>query len=172
MSIAGMKNVSRYFKPIDPQQLAAALKAQSEKPDANMVLAQAEADKVRAQVVKILTDAKVKTIDMGLKDDLERDKLDADIAIKGGELMTKGFELDQNAVQMAIDATRPEAEKSSTENIPEPGPPMFPAPEPVQPPDAPAVPPGPPGPQNAPAPLLRPPGAPPKLDLPQNFGKP
>jgi len=172
MSIAGMKNVSRYFKPIDPQQLAAALKAQSEKPDANMVLAQAEADKVRAQVVKILTDAKVKTIDMGLKDDLERDKLDADIAIKAGELATKGFELDQNAVQMAIDATRPEAEKASTENIPEPGPAMFPQPEPVVPPDVPAVPPGPPGPQNAPAPLLRPPGAPPKLDLPQNFGKP
>jgi hypothetical protein len=124
---------------------------------------------VRAQVVKILTDAKVKTIDMGLKDDLERDKLDADIAIKAGELATKGFELDQNAVQMAIDATRPEAEKASTENIPEPGPAMFPQPEPVVPPDAPAVPPGPPTPQ---APLLKVPGAPPKLDLPQNFGKP
>src|SRR3954463_6035426 len=168
MSIAGMKNVSRYFKPIDPQQLAAALKAQSEKPDANMVLAQAEADKVRAQIVKTLTDAKVKTIEMGLKDDLERDKLDADIAIKGGELATKGFELDQNAVQMAIDATRPEAEKSSTENIPEPGPPMFPPPEPIVPPDQPGAPPGPPGP---PAPLLKVPGAPPKLDLPQGLGQ-
>jgi hypothetical protein len=168
MSINGMKNVSRYFKQIDQQQLAAALKAQSEKPDPNMVLAQAEADKVRAQIVKTLTDAKVKTIEMGLKDDLERDKLDADIAVKGGELATKGFELDQNAVQMAIDATRPEAEKSSTENIPEPGPPMFPQPEPIQPPDAPAAPPGPPGP---PTPLLRPPGAPPKLDLPSGFGQ-
>ena len=137
-----------------------------------MVLAQAEADKVRAQIVKTLTDAKVKTIEMGLKDDLERDELDVKIMIEGAELETEGAQLDQNAVQMAIDATRPEEEKSSTENIPEPGPPIFPALEPPQSLEPPGAPSGPPGPQNAPAPLLRPPGGlPPKLDLPQGFGQ-
>ena len=126
MSIAGMKNVSRYFKPINPQQLQQAMQAASQKPNAEMVYAQAEADKVRAQIVKILTDARVKTLEMGLKDDRERDKLDAGSPlIAAAELQTKGAELDQDAIQMAIDATRPEEEKASTEGIPKPMPPCF-----------------------------------------------
>jgi hypothetical protein len=169
MAMAGLKNVSRYFKQIDPQQLAEALKAQSEKPNADMVIAQAEADKVRAQVVKTLTDARVKTVEMGLKDDRERDKLDAEIFIKGADLQTKGAELDQNAVQMAIDATRPEEVKSSADDIPKP--PMAPSgvQEPVQP-QGPLggvpQPAGPPQPSRLVAAAL-----PPNLNLPPNFGK-
>jgi hypothetical protein len=164
MAISGMKNVSRYFKEITPEQLAAALKAQSEKPDPNMVLAQAEADKVRAQVVKTLTDAKVKIVKMGLDDDLGRDELDAKIAIEGAKVEATGAQLDQDAVQMAIDATRPEEAKADTKNIPEPPPVM---PPPMEPP--PEAPPGPP--QNV-VPLIRPPGhLPPKLDLPAGFGQ-
>jgi hypothetical protein len=161
MAIAGMKNVGRYFKTIDPAQLQAAMKAASEKPNPEMVFAQAEADKVRAGIVKTLTDAKVKTIDMGLKDDRERDELDAKIAIEAAKLEATGQQLDQDAVQMAIDAERPEAEKSSTEEIPEPAPPMFPSMEPPPPlEEAGGVP--------APAPPSR--ALPPKLDLPTNFG--
>lgn len=167
MAINGMKNVSRYFKQVTPEQIQMALKAQSEKPDPNMVLAQAEADKVRAQIVKTLTDAKVKVVQMGLEDDLGRDELDAKIAIEAGKLAGVGVELDQNAIQMAIDATRPEAEKASPADIPEPGPPMFPTMEPSVPPPTAGLPPGPP-----PAPLIRPPGhMPPKLDLPVGFGQ-
>jgi hypothetical protein len=176
MAIYGLKNVSRHFKPIDPAQLQAALKAAGEKPNADMVYAQAEADKVRAQVVKTLTDAKVKVVEMGLKDDLERDKLDADIAIKGAEIETKGAQLDQDAVQMAIDATRPEAAKSSAEGIPEPPTDSFAPQEPVQPQEPPG---GVPQPPQAPQPsqgLLPPklavPGAlPPDFNLPPSFGK-
>jgi hypothetical protein len=127
IDFAGMKNASRYFKAITPEQLQQALQAKSQAPNPEMVYAQAEADKVRASIVKALTDAKVKTIDMGLKDDRERDKLDAEVAVKAGELAVKGYELDQNTVQMAIDAVRPEAEKASTDAIPEPTPPMFPS---------------------------------------------
>ena len=141
------------------------MKAASEKPNPEMVFAQAEADKVRAGIVKTLTDAKVKTIDMGLKDDRERDKLDVELAVKAAELETKGAELDQNLVQMEIDATRPEEEKSSTENIPEPAPPLFPSMEPL--PEAGGAP-VPAGPGNAPSASPGPaPGLlPPKLDLP------
>jgi len=166
LSIFGMKAVGRYFKEVTPQQLEAALKAQSEKPDPNMVLAQAEADKVRAQIVKTLTDAKVKTIEMGLKDDVQRDELDAKIAIEGAKLDSVGSQLDQDAIQMAIDATRPEEAKADTKNIPEPGPPMFPTMDPAQPLEPPAGPPGAP-----PEPLIRPPGRePPKINLPAGFG--
>jgi len=172
LAIPGIKNVSRYFKPIDPQQLQEALKQQSEKPNAEMVFAQAEADKVRAQVVKTLTDARVKTIEMGLKDDRERDKLDAEIGIKGAEIQTKGAELDQAAIQMAIDATRPEEAKASADEIPKP--PMEPfggPPGPLQPPEGVPQPSGPPGPSAGllPPKLAMP--APPNLNLPPNFGK-
>jgi hypothetical protein len=157
IDFAGMKNASRYFKAITPEQLQQALQAKSQAPNPEMVYAQAEADKVRASIVKALTDAKVKTIDMGLKDDRERDKLDAEIAVKAGELAVKGYELDQNTVQMAIDAVRPEAEKASTDEIPEPTPPMFPS---MGPQDA-LLPPGaPPGPGGAPTPPAGPPGPP------------
>ena len=160
MSLSGMKNVSRYFKPITPEQLQAALKAQSEKPDPNMVLAQAEADKVRAQIVKTLTDAKVKVVQMGLEDDLGRDELDAKIAIEGAKMEATGAQLDQDAVQLAIDATRPETAKADTKSIPEPEPPA-----PIQP-EAPV------GPPTNVVPLIRPPGhLPPKLDLPPGFGQ-
>jgi len=167
MAIAGLKNVSRYFKPIDPEQLKEALKQQSEKPNAEMVFAQAEADKVRAQVVKTLTDARVKTIEMGLKDDRERDKLDAEIGIKGAEIQTKGAELDQAAIQMAIDATRPEEAKASADEIPKP--PMEPfggPPQPLQPPEGVPVPR-----QAPPAPPASPGALPPQLNLPANFGR-
>ena len=176
LSFAGMKNTSRYFKPIDPQQLQQAMQAAAQKPNAEMVFAQAEADKVRATIVKALTDAKVKTIEMGLKDDRERDKLDAEIAIKGAEIGTKGVELDQNAIQMAIDATRPEEAKASTDEIPTPTPPMFPSmgpQEPLQPPEPSGGGPVPPAPGNAPSGPPRPlaPPLPPKLDLPPGFGQ-
>jgi len=167
MSISGMKNVSRYFKPINPQQLQQALAAAAQKPNAEMVYAQAEADKVRAQIVKILTDARVKTLDMGLKDDRERDKLDQEAIIAAADLQTKGAQLDLDAIQMAVDATRPEEEKATTEGIPKPDTAMLGASEQQPPIPQPGMP------QNAPtaSPGQAPGILPPKLDLPQGFGQ-
>ena len=51
-----------------------------------MVLAKAEADKVRAEIIKILADARVKTEDMSLKDDRERDKFEGDQMLKAAEI--------------------------------------------------------------------------------------
>ncbi len=161
MSLAGMKNVSRYFKPINPQQLQAAMVAASQKPNAEMVYAQAEADKVRAQIVKILTDARVDTLKMGLEDDRERDKMDQDALVEAAKIQLDGGQLDLDAIQMAVDATRPEEEKATTEGIPKPDTAMM-GPSEQQPP----VPqPAPVGPGQAPGIL------PPKLDLPQGFGQ-
>ena len=174
LEFAGMKNTSRYFKEVTPQQLQQALMAQSQKPNPDMVYAQAEADKVRAQVVKALTDAKVDTIRMGLEDDRKRDELDAKIAIEGAKLGVEGAQLDQNAIQMAIDATRPEEAKSSTEEIPDPDMmPFAPPPGPLAEPPGQIGAPPPGGPENAssgpPRPLAPP--LPPKLDLPPGFGQ-
>ena len=168
MSIAGMKNVARYFKPINPQQLQQAMIAAAQKPNAEMVYAQAEADKVRAQVVKILTDARVKTLEMGLTDDRERDKLDQEALIEAAKLQTEGGQLDLDAIQMAVDATRPEEEKASTEGIPKPDPSTFAPQAPDQQPGTPQ--PGGPGGPPAVGPGQAPGILPPKLDLPQGFG--
>jgi hypothetical protein len=176
MSIAGMKNVSRYFKQVTPQQLQAAMQAASQKPSPDMVIAQAEADKVKATIVKALTDAKVKTVEMGLEDDRKRDELDAKIAIEGAKIATTGVQLDEQAIQSEIDATRPEAEKSNTDQIPTPGPPMFPSLGPQEPQDAlqaPAAPGQPPAPQGAPGPAQAKIQAllPPQLNLPPGLGR-
>ena len=136
LAFGGIKNVSRYFKEVTPEQLQAAMQAASQKPNAEMVFAQAEADKVRSGIVKMLTDARVKITEMGLKDDRERDELDAKIAIEAGKLGVQGAELDQNAIQMAIDATRPEEEKADADSVPTPTPPMFPSMAPQEPQDA------------------------------------
>jgi len=172
MAIGGMKNVSRYFKPIDQAQLQKALTDAAQKPNAEMVFAQAEADKVRAQVIKILADARVKTTEMGLKDDRERDKLDQDAIIEAAKLQLEGGQLDLQAIQTAIDAVRPEAEKAATEDIPAPDtsgmalqPPQE-APEPIPAPPMPGGPPRPPAGSPGPPPGL----IPPMIDLPSGFG--
>ena len=176
LEFAGMRNVTRYFKQVTPQQLQQAMQQASEKPNPDMVIAQAEADKVKATIVKALTDAKVDTVKMGLEDDRKRDELDAKIAIEGAKLGAVGAQLDQDAVQMEIDATRPEEAKASTDQIPTPTPPMFPsmAPQepsgPLQAPGAPGQPPGAPG---APGPAQAKLQAllPPTLDLPPGLGR-
>ena len=100
LAIAGMKNTDRYFKAIDPAQLQAFLQMLQQKEDPNLVLAKAEADKVRAQVVKTLTDARVKTEDVSLSDDRERDKVEGDQMLKAMEIDAKyGAAVDTAAIQ-------------------------------------------------------------------------
>jgi hypothetical protein len=176
LEFAGMRNVTRYFKQVTPQQLQAAMQAQSEKPNPDMVIAQAEADKVKSATVKALIDAKVKTTQMGLEDDRKRDELDAKIAIEGAKVAATGVQLDEQAIQAEIDATRPEAEKSSTDEIPTPGPPMFSSLAPHEPMDAvqaPKAPMQPPTPQDAPGPAQAKLQAllPPQLNLPEGLGR-
>jgi hypothetical protein len=173
LDFAGMKNVTRYFKAVTPQQLQQALMAQSQKPNADMVIAQAEADKVKATTVKALLDAKVDMTKMGLEDDRKRDELDAKIAIEGAKVAATGIQLDQDAVQQQIDATRPEEEKSNTDVIPTPGPPMFPSLGPQDTPPAPGAPgvPGAPGAPSGPAQTALAAHLPPQLNLPPGLGQ-
>jgi hypothetical protein len=173
LEFAGMRNATRYFKTINPQQLQIAMKAAAEKPNADMVIAQAEADKVKATTVKALLDAKVDMTKMGLEDDRKRDELDAKIAIEGAKVAATGIELDQAAVQQQIDATRPEEEKSDTSVIPTPGPPMFPSLGPQDAPQPSAAPGQPPGAQGAPGPAQAALQAhlPPQLSLPPGLGQ-
>jgi hypothetical protein len=100
LKIASMKNSSRYFKPIDQQELQMFMQQLQAKEDPNLVYAKAEADKVRAQVIKILTDARVKTEDLSLSDDRDRDKNETDAILKAAEIDAKyGASVDTAAIQ-------------------------------------------------------------------------
>jgi len=73
---------------------------------------------------------------------------------------------------MAIDAIRPEAEKASTDTIPEPTPEMFPTmgDQGGLPVNSAAQPPTPGGPPKPMSPPIKPP-VPPPISLPQGFGQ-
>jgi hypothetical protein len=86
MKIAGMRNCSRYFKAITPEAMKQFQEMLQAKEDPNMVLARAEADKVRAQVVKTLADARVQTEGMGLEDDRKRDEFEGNQMLKAAEI--------------------------------------------------------------------------------------
>jgi hypothetical protein len=100
LGIAGIKNVDRYFKEITPEGLQEFLAMLQQKEDPNLVLAKAEADKVRATIVKILSDARVKTEDLSLTDDRERDKTEGDQMLKAADIDAKyGASVDTAAIQ-------------------------------------------------------------------------
>jgi hypothetical protein len=89
LAIGGMRNVQRYYKPMGEKEMKGLAETLQQKEDPQMVYAKAEADKVRAQVVKILTDARVKVEDLTQKNDRERDKNEGDQLLKAAELIGK-----------------------------------------------------------------------------------
>jgi len=100
LAIAGMKNSVRYFKPIDDAIVQQFQQATAAKENPEMVYAKAEADKVRAQMIKLLTDARVKTEDVAVSDDRERDKFEGDQMLKAFEIDAKyGAAVDTAAIQ-------------------------------------------------------------------------
>lgn len=107
LALAGERDSERYFKAINPEALQAFLQQLQAKEDPNMVLAKAEADKVRAEVVKILTDARVKATEIETKDDRERDKNEADQLLKAAEIDAKyGAAVDTAAIRTLWAAPR------------------------------------------------------------------
>jgi hypothetical protein len=107
MAIAGMRNSARYFKPLDEKGLAAWMEQQQNKEDANLIFAKAEADKVRAQVIKTLTDARISAEEMTLKDDRERDKVEGDQMLKAADIDAKyGVQVDKAMIQGLWGAVR------------------------------------------------------------------
>ena len=107
LKIGGMRNCSRYFKAITPESMKQFQEQLQAKEDPNMVLARAEADKVRAEVVKTLAQARTATEEMGLKDDRERDKFEGDQMLKAADIDAKyGAAVDTAAIRALWTAPR------------------------------------------------------------------
>jgi hypothetical protein len=107
VELAGSRNSERYFRAMTPEAVQMFLDQMSKKEDPALVLAKAEADKVRAEVVKTLTDARVKTEDLSLKDDRERDNNEANSMLKAWEIDAKyGAAVDTAAISALWSAPR------------------------------------------------------------------
>lgn len=74
MSIANIKNHTRYFREIDPQR-AQAMETAPKDPDAATLLAQAQLEKVKADTVKAISQRQVDEQRMQMDDDFRRDQL-------------------------------------------------------------------------------------------------
>jgi hypothetical protein len=108
LAIAGMKNSTRYFKAIDEAAVQQFQQAIMQKENPEMVYAKAEADKVRAQVIKTMADARVKVEDVAVTDDRERDQFEANAMLKAAEIDAKyGAAVDTAAIQALWKEPRP-----------------------------------------------------------------
>lgn len=104
LELAGFKNPDQYF--MDPSKQPPKPPSQP-KPDPAMMLAQAELQKAQAEVMKIQTETQLKVDELRRKDDLERDKLEADIAIKSAELQSRyGAAIDQAQIRADMERDR------------------------------------------------------------------
>lgn len=109
LGMAGIHNADRYYNPMNPQieqqlLMMAAQAAQGQQPqqpsDPNMAFLQAEQMKMSARVQADIAKTQLDAEKMRMDDDLERDRMAQDLAIKAAELLAKtGVQLDLNAIK-------------------------------------------------------------------------
>jgi hypothetical protein len=90
LELSGLKDASRYFSEITPEaeaQLAAPQGQQQADPA--QILAQVEAEKIKADIAIAQMKAQLEVEKQRKADDLERDKLDADIWLRATEMQMK-----------------------------------------------------------------------------------
>ena len=109
LGMAGIHNADRYYNPMNPQieqqMLAMAAQAaqgqqQQQPSDPNAAFLQAEQMKMSARVQADMAKTQLDAEKMRMDDDLERDRMAQDLAIKAAELLAKtGVQLDLNAIK-------------------------------------------------------------------------
>ena len=109
LGMAGIHNADRYYNPMNPQieqqLLAMAAQAaqgqqQQQPSDPNAAFLQAEQMKMSARVQADMAKTQLDAEKMRMDDDLERDRMAQDLAIKAAELLAKtGVQLDLNAIK-------------------------------------------------------------------------
>lgn len=98
VQIAGLKDVDRYFR--DPSQQPPQQQPQDQQPDPNIMMIQVQAQVEQGKLA--LASEKMRR-----EDDLARDKLDADIALRARELEMKyGAQVDMAGIRASVDRDR------------------------------------------------------------------
>jgi hypothetical protein len=89
LELSGLKDTSRYFQEITPEAEQQMAQPQKETQDPAQILAQVEAEKIKADIAIAQMKAQLEIEKQRKSDDLERDKLDADIWLKSQEMGLK-----------------------------------------------------------------------------------
>lgn len=108
IELSGFKDSSTFINEIqDGQPLVPAEVAAKQKPSADELLASVQAESIRADTEKKAAELQLKRETMLKKDDLERDKLDADIELKAAEIRGKhGTAVDLAHIRAHMDRDR------------------------------------------------------------------
>ena len=89
LELSGLKDPSRYFSEITPEAEAQMAQPQQPPPDPAQILAQVEAQKIQKDIEIAGMKAQLEIEKQRAADDLERDRLDADIWMKATEMQLK-----------------------------------------------------------------------------------
>lgn len=115
LQLAGVKNVGRYFKAIDPQVLAQKAAAPPP-PNPATMLAANEQEKTKLQAVKETATLSQNRSKQVADDNFKRDKLRVDSMLKAKELELKyGGAVDLKTIEMMIEHDRMEHESQQNE---------------------------------------------------------
>jgi hypothetical protein len=121
LRIAGYKDASRFFKPLDQQQAQQmAEQAAQQKPpqDPTVLLAQVEAQKVQKDIEIATLKMQLEMEKAKAEDDRERDRNEADIALRAAEIQAKyGAQINLAAIQANIDRDRHAAQIAADERV-------------------------------------------------------
>jgi hypothetical protein len=110
LGMAGISNADRYYNPMNPQmeqmlmmqaaQAAQAQQGQAQPSDPNQAFLQAEQMKMSARVQADMAKTQLDAQRLQMEDDLKRDQMAQDLALKAAELLAKtGVQLDLNAIK-------------------------------------------------------------------------
>jgi hypothetical protein len=89
LELSGLKDTARYFSEITPEAEAQMAQPQQAAPDPAQILAQVEAQKIQKDIEIAGMKAQLEIEKQRAADDLERDRLDADIWLKATEMQLK-----------------------------------------------------------------------------------
>jgi len=113
--MAGFKNPDSFFSPVTPQQEQQLAQSQAQAAeeakanDPNRLLAQVEAEKVRADAFAKLQNSAIDRARLQLDADLERDKLESDVILKAMDLSGKyGSPVDWQSILALTTRPRPD----------------------------------------------------------------
>lgn len=141
-TLQGFQDASQFWKEINPQEVQAFMQQMSagaNKPDPAQLLAQVEAEKIKADIIISAAKQELDRQKAVADADLQRDKLIADSVLKAAEIQAKyGAQVDIASIRGEIDRQRTEIQemfKMAQAYAPPPAPPPSPAaPAPMMPP--------------------------------------
>jgi hypothetical protein len=148
-TLQGFQDASQFWKEVNPEEVAAFMQQMSagqNKPDPATLLAQVEAEKIKADIIINASKQELERQKAVSDADFQRDKLIADSLLKAAEIQAKyGTQVDIASIRADIDRQRTEIQemfKMAQAYAPPPEPAQLPMQQPAQQPMMPPMPPG------------------------------